>query len=304
MMVSKIRTSILIALAFFIIGTQAHAQTSLFLETDYIFPSSFKNVDQEKGGRGDAKVIQGGVQFPISVKQDEEKGLRAWSLSVGGTYTRLDNQGLSEDMVLSEILNGQIGLNHRRSLNEKWSLMGTVGAGVFLDSNDLSEARFENMLLQGGVVFIRHLRPNLDIGGGISLNNLMGYPMVFPALYLDWSLDREYHVSVSVMDEFEVLAGKQMNENLALNLTFEVKGALALLEQAGTDMMFTHNYITGGIQPKFTINESLTIPVTLGLSFRRAAMYNKRTLRGVFNEDYEPHFMASPYISASIMYGF
>lgn len=304
MMVSKIRTFILIALAFFTICIQAPAQTTLFFETDYIFPSSFKNIDQEKGGRGDAMVIQGGVQFPISIKQDKEKGLRAWSLSVGGAYARLNNQGLSEDMVLSEMLNGQISLNHKRSLNEKWSLMGTVGTGVFLDSYNLSQARFENVLLQGGVVFIRHLRPNLDIGGGLSLNNLMGYPMVFPALYLDWNLDKEYHVSVSVMDEFEVLAGKQMNENLALNLTFEVKGTLALLEQAEKDMMFTHNYITGGIQPKFTINESLTIPITLGFSFQRAAYYNKRTLKGVFNEDYEPHFMASPYISTSIVYEF
>src|SRR5690606_39793409 len=86
----------------------------------------------------------------------------------------MKNQHFSDPMV-SEIMNLQLGVYHLRPLNDKWSLRASAGIGIFTPSTDFSTVSFKNVLASGGIVFIRHLKPNLDIGGGVAINSSLGY---------------------------------------------------------------------------------------------------------------------------------
>jgi hypothetical protein len=76
--------------------------------------------------------------------------------------------------MVSEIMNLQLGIYHLRPLNDKWSVRAAVGMGVFTPSTDFSRIRFKNVLGSAGVVFIRHLKPNLAVGGRLGSEQLPG----------------------------------------------------------------------------------------------------------------------------------
>ena len=45
-----------------------------------------------------------------------------------------------------------------------------------------------------GVIFIHHFKSNLELGGGLAMNNSFGYPMLFPAIYFNWKTEGRYTV--------------------------------------------------------------------------------------------------------------
>lgn len=51
------------------------------------------------------------------------------------------------------------------------------------DGIGYSHLRFRNVLGSAGLVFVRRIFPNLELGAGLALNNAFGYPMALPALY-------------------------------------------------------------------------------------------------------------------------
>ena len=163
----------------------------------------------------------------------------------------MSNKKLPVTLCPSDMLNLQIGLTHTRPLNAKWSMLATVGAGLYMDSDNLSKARWDNILGQGAIVFILHLRPNLDLGVGAALNNTFGYPMLFPAFYFNWRLEGRYEVNVALIDAVRVSVGMKFNNHLKLSLVAEMDGMMALSERNGKKMYFTQQYVvTSGIHPR------------------------------------------------------
>lgn len=77
----------------------------VWLKTEYIGSSGFRDADNKKvGGKGDMKVIQGGVNIPVSMKMDENNHPTAWMVGLGASYASMDNKDLSEYME-SQIFN-------------------------------------------------------------------------------------------------------------------------------------------------------------------------------------------------------
>ena len=295
----------LLVISFFLLlGVKGYAQ--VFLNTEYIGTSNFRDENNVKtGGKGDARIISGGFKIPLSTKIDENGRPMAWAVGVGASYAKLVNKNLSEDICLSEILNTQVGLYHFRPLSTKWSMLAIAGIGIYTDSRSLSNIRFKHLLGQGGVVFIRHLKSNLDIGGGLALNNAFGYPMVFPAIYFNWGIAGRYSLRISMVEAVNITAGMNITENFDLNWVADMNAMLALVEKDGEDMIFTHQYITTGIQPNIKLGNSFSIPITVGISGYRPAFFQKRTLKDFFKDtEYDPYFSISPYVSLGLKYGF
>lgn len=286
--------------------TNITAQISF--KTEYFGKSNYRDEDNNPiaGSKGSAIVYQGRANIPLSKKTDSNNRPTLWGIGLSGTYASLDNENLAEDLVLSEIMNLQLGLFHLRPLNEKWSIMASIGAGIYTPDTRFSKIRYKNVLGNLGVVFIRHLKPNLEIGGGLAINNTFGYPMAFPAIYFNWHLAGKFTLKVAAMDGLEISGGYNMNDKLALNIVAEMNGQVALLEKDGKDMMFSHQYIVVGFRPEVKINSHFSIPVTAGFHALRSACYNKRSLKAVFNDgrEYDPYFQISPYLSAGIKYNF
>jgi len=289
-----------------LVGEQIKGQ--VFLKTEYIGSSGFKDINNQKtGGKGDALVMQGGLNIPFAVRKNENDQLTAWGVALGGSYTKMNNKGLSEHIPLSEILNLQLALSHIRPLNQKLSLLASLGVGMYMGTPSLSHASFDNVLASGGAFVIWHLRKNLDLGGGLAVNTTFGYPMVFPAFYVNWYIDGKYRVNLSMVNAVELTAGIQLNKYLDLNITAEMNGALALIKIDEEKKMFTHQYIVVGLQPQINIIKSLSIPLTLGITASRMAYCEDRTLKAFFKgmgREYDPHFTPAFYCSVGIRYGF
>lgn len=287
-----------------IMGVRSFSQISF--KTEYMSNSQYwHEIDEEHrekvgNSKGGAIVYQGGIKIPLSVKANSNGQKLIWAISAAESYTQLDNQNF-EDETLSEIMNFQLGLINLRPLNVRWSLLTVVGGGVYAPFTDLSKVDFDYILGNVGVIFIRHLKPNLDIGGGIAVNSTFGYPMVFPTMYLNWSLQSNYYVNVSMVTGLDIKSGYKFNDFFSLNIVANINGQLALLEKNGKDMMCTHQYITTGLSPEINFGKHICLSFVAGVNCVRPFYYNERSLRGMFTSD-NYYFGTSPYAAFGIIF--
>ncbi|WP_282918738.1 DUF6268 family outer membrane beta-barrel protein [Porphyromonas macacae] len=280
------------------------AQAQVYLKSEYIIPSKFKDEDKQNlGGKGGLSSIDGGLRIPVSIKMNENNRPTAWAVALGGTYASMHTKNLSEEYYLSEILNAQLGIMHLRLLNDKWSMLAVVGAGIF--TSELSKISGNSILGQGGILFIRHAKPNFDWGFGVSLNNALGYPMIFPSFYLNWELDGKYEFKLSMYNSFEIGVNTRINDYFKLGIVGESKGLMSAVKVNGRSMYFVTQYGYAGVQPEFRIEKSLSIPVTCGVSFSRDTYFQSKSLKAFYvSKDDYPHFGVSGYFAVGIKYGF
>lgn len=284
------------------------AQVQIDVKTEYLGRSNYRLTKDDKSenvgnSQGSALVHQANMTIPLSLKLNENKRPTLWNISLNAAYAKLDNKNFTEPLVVDEIVNVGLNLSHLRPLNERWSLMATVGGGIFTTNTDFSQVTFNNVLGNVGTVFIRHLKPNLDIGGGLMLNNSFGFPMVFPAFYLNWKTEGKYAVKIALMNGLDLSVGYDLHKNLRINLVAEMNGQTDLLKQHGKNKMFSHLYMIAGFRPEIKIGKSISIPLTAGVNMWRPAQITDRTLKSMF-QDKEYHFSASPYASAGLKMSF
>lgn len=284
------------------------AKAQIMFKTEYFGKSSYRisegdNSEKVGDSKGSAIVYQAGVNVPLSLKLDENNRPTMWAVSIGGAYANLNNDNFKEPLVIDEILNLGINLNYLRPLNNKWSMMASIGGGLFMPTTRLSQARFNNVLGNVGAIFICHLRPNLDLGGGAAFNNSFGFPMIFPTFYLDWKLEGRYNVKASMINGFEISGGYKVNDNISLNIVAEMNGQMAIVEEDDKDKIFTHQYIIAGFRPEIKLGKHIQIPITLGVSAVRPAEINDRKLKSLFR-DKSYYFQASPYGSIGLNINF
>jgi len=291
-----------------ILFTSIQSYAQVYLKTEYIGSSKFRDADNnETGGKGDAKIFSGGVQIPLSVKMNENNHPTAWGIGLGGSYTSFGNKRIPNEQCPSDMVNAQLTFTHLRPISKNWSILAALGAGAYTTDTDLSKVSMRNVLGHGGLIFIWHLRDNLDLGMGAAVNTSFGYPMAFPAIYLNWELRGRYEVKIQMMNAFEVSAGMNMHKNFKLSIIGEMGGSLALEKINGKKMMFTHQYMIAGLRPEFVFGKSFSIPVTLGISALRPAFYTERSLSAFFKEmgrEHDPHFPIAPYASVAFKYKF
>jgi hypothetical protein len=291
-----------------LIAASLGVNAQIVFKTEYFGRSGYRMTEGETNekvcnSKGSATVYQGAVNIPLSVKFNENNRPTRWSLNVGGAYVKLNNKDFTDPLVIDELLNFGISLNHLRPLNDKWSMMATIGGGIYMPGTNFSKMGFENVLGSVGVVFIRHLKPNLDLGGGLAINNSFGFPMLFPAVYLNWKTQGKYTVKVSMIKGLEVAAGYAVNKNLGLHLIAEMNGQTALLEQNGKNKIFSHAYLVAGFRPEIKLGDKLTIPVTVGINAWRPSGITDRKLKSMF-QDKEYYFQASLYASVGLKISF
>ena len=237
----------------------------------------------------------------LSQRKDKNNQPLIWGIGVAGVHVSLDNEYVTDELLQDEINDVSLSVYHMRALNEKWSMLADVGAGLY--SGQLNDAKFNQVLGNVGVLFIRHLKPNLDLGVGAALNNSFGYPMLFPAFYLEWMKEGKYTVQVSVMNGIDISLEYELKKYLSLNYIVGVDGQVALVEKEGVDRLFTHQYIVTGFQPEIKLGEKVSIPITAGISTLRPAQYYDRSLKGFFTSQ-EYYFRIAPYFSVGLMYNF
>lgn len=285
--------------------TDANAQITF--KTEYIGSSPLLDNDGNRIGEGKESVLvyKGGINLPLSTKVDERKRPTVWGVGAAASYTSFKNKKMSENLVLSEMLGIQAVLYHIRPLSEKWYMMANIGLEIYTPNTKLSKIRYRNFLGNVGVIFIRKMKTNLEIGFGAAINNTFGYPMLFPALYFNWMYEGYFIFSLSLMDGGEMSVKYNINKQLSLSLVAEMSGQGVMLKDNNREMMFSHQYIVTGFRPEFRVNKYISIPLTVGASMMRSAGFDERSLKGIFsNTGTDSDIKDSFYISGGIKIGF
>jgi hypothetical protein len=284
---------------------QVSFKTEFIGNSGYWFlPNGDKPKERIGDGTGSSIIYQGAFNMPISSKMNENNRPTVWGAGLSGTYASLNNKNFEDEMV-SKIMNLQVGIYHLRPLNDKWSMRASLGVGVFTPSANLSKIKFKNVLGSAGVIFIRHLKPNLAIGGGLAINSSLGYPMLFPAVYLNWKREGNFDLKAELIDGLDVSATYGFNKQVKLALAFEMNGQMALLEKDDRDKIFSHQYIVTGLRPEIKLGKTgLSMSAMVGLNLYRPASYSDRTLKGMFAGNNDYYFTVSPYASVGLKMGF
>ena len=287
------------------------------VKTEYIGNSEFYDaVADTNTGNGSAMIYSAGAMVPLSMQASAEddpyKRATIWGVALSGTFVKMDNHNFPIGKELpSQVMNLGATALHLRPLKERWSMLMALGIGSYTPENRLSAIRIdENVLANGALVFIWHWRPNLEIGGGVALNNSFGYPMVFPALYLKYKggFSDKFTIDVSLLDGTKVAFGYDYSENLSLKLVANIGGYSAYLRRNRQKEMFSSQTFFVGLEPEFKLGKHISIPVTFGGSFIRSGRYRERTLSAMFaseakNEDGSARssvFLPALYFAAGI----
>lgn len=298
-----------------LLGVNSFAQISV--KTEYISSSEFYDaVADTNTGNGSAMIYSVGAMVPLSMQASAEddpyKRATIWGVALSGTFVKMDNHNFPIGKELpSQVMNLGATALHLRPLKERWSMLMALGIGSYTPENRLSAIRIdENVLANGALVFIWHWRPNLEIGGGVALNNSFGYPMVFPALYLKYKggFSDKFTIDINLLDGTKVAFGYDYSENLSLKLVANIGGYSAYLRRNGQKEMFSSQTFFVGLEPEFKLGKHISIPVTFGGSFIRSGRYRERTLSAMFaseakNEDGSARssvFLPALYFAAGI----
>ena len=298
-----------------LLGVNSFAQISV--KTEYISNSEFYDaVADTNTGNGSAMIYSVGAMVPLSMQtpaeDDPYKRATIWGVALSGTFVKMDNQNFPIGKELpSQVMNLGATALHLRPLKERWSMLMALGIGSYTPENRLSAIRIdENVLANGALVFVWHWRPNLEIGGGVALNNSFGYPMVFPALYLKYKggFSDKFTIDINLLDGTKVAFGYDYSENLSLKLVANIGGYLAYLRRNEQKEMFSSQTFFVGLEPEFKLGKHISIPVTFGGSFIRSGRYRERTLSAMFaseakNEDGSARssvFLPALYFAAGI----
>ena len=304
-----------ITLIALLIVVSAFAQISV--KTEYIGNSKFYDaVADTNTGDGSATIYSAGAMVPLSMQASAEddpyKRATIWGVALSGTFVKMDNHNFPIGKELpSQVMNLGATALHLRPLKERWSMLMALGIGSYTPENQLSAIHIgENVLANGALVFVWHWRPNLEIGGGVALNNSFGFPMVFPAFYLKYKggFSDKFTIDVNLLDGAKVAFGYNYHKNLSLKLVANMGGYLAYLKRNGQKEMFSSQTFFVGLEPEFKLGKHISIPVTFGGSFIRSGRYRERTLSAMFaseakNEDGSARssvFLPALYFAAGI----
>ena len=293
----------------------AFAQISV--KAEYIGNSKFYDaVADTNTGDGSATIYSASAMLPLWTQAPDEedpyKRATVWGVALSGTFVKMENQNFPIGKELpSQVMNLGATALHLRPLKERWSMLMALGIGSYTPENQLSAIHIgENVLANGALVFVWHWRPNLEIGGGVALNNSFGFPMVFPAFYLKYKggFSDKFTIDVNLLDGAKVAFGYNYHKNLSLKLVANMGGYLAYLKRNGQKEMFSSQTFFVGLEPEFKIGKHISIPITAGAIFLRTGRYRKRALGAMFepeakNEDgtvRSSQFNPAFYFSAGI----
>ena len=305
------------AITFIMLCFVAKTFAQISVKTEYISSSKFYDaVADTNTGDGSAVIYSVGALVPLSMQAPKEddpyQRPTVWGVSLNGTFVQMNNHNfpLGKEHP-SQVMNLGVSAIHLRPLKERWSMLMALGAGSYTPENRLSAIRIgENVLANGAFILVWHLQPNLEIGGGVALNNSFGYPMVFPAFYLKYKggFSDKFTIDINLLDGTKVAFGYDYSENLSLKLVTNIGGYLAYLRRNGQKEMFSSQTFFVGLEPEFKIGKHVSIPLTVGGSLVRSGRYRERKLSAMFaseakNEDGSARssvFLPALYFAAGI----
>lgn len=284
-----------------LLGYYVSAQSgiSVELKTEYIpFSSYIRPEDSVKtNSKSNFKRADLNLSIPLSIKKDSSGRIKAWSLLLSGSYAKMTHKDYERQLFPDQMLNAQVGIQHMRPLGKKWSMMMTASVGAYTDLEQISS---DDILGQGGILFIRHFNPNLALGGGPVLTTAFGVPMILPWIYFDWKTNGKIKLNINFPEGME--AGYLFSDKFALKAVVNLSGMTVERNKDGKSMLLGYQQITAGIRPELKLNDKLSLRLTGGTALLRSFNENDRKIKSIFKDKKiaDPKFASTFYVAVSL----
>ena len=277
-----------------------------YFKTDYIPSSTFKEKGgDEKLGSGDLMRISGAYTLPLSVKKNELNQITALSATLSGAYSSMDNKGLARTLNPREIFNTNLTLSYLRPINDKWSLIGALGAGIYSEPNDVS---WKSVLVNGGLIFVYKINDKLGVGVGAGVTNSYGIPMAIPMVYLKYNLTGKYSITVDFALRLQVAGTVKFSDKFNLKLTaIEMDGISAVTELDGKKMVYSSMMMRSYLSPEYKLDKKSTLFAGIGGTWMRNSKLSERKLKSLwksFSDDDKYTYKPTAYFTIGYKYGF
>ncbi|WP_265132055.1 DUF6268 family outer membrane beta-barrel protein [Chryseobacterium oranimense] len=291
----------LLAAAGCLLGCWVSAQSGISgeLKTEYIpFSSYIRPEDSVKtNSKSNFKRADLNLSIPLSMKKDSSGRIKAWSVLLSGSYAKMTHKDYEKQLFPDQMLNAQTGIQHIRPLGKKWSMMMTASVGIY---TDLEQINSDDILGQGGVLFIRHFNPNLALGAGPVLTTAFGVPMILPWIYFDWKTNGKVKLNINFPEGME--AGYLFSDRFALKAVVNLSGMTVERNKDGKSMLLGYQQITAGIRPEVKLNDKLSLSLTGGTALLRSFSENDRKIKSIFKDKKmdDPKFATTFYAAVSL----
>jgi hypothetical protein len=97
----------------------------------------------------------------------------------------------------------------------------------------------------------------------------------------------------------------RLTDVLALRLLAQTRGMSAVVERNNETKIFTQQFTVIGLQPEIYVGKLFSIPIIAGVSVKREAYFQDRTLLSFYHtEENYPNFATSFYVSVGLKFFF
>lgn len=273
---------------------------------EYLTTSTCKDKAGDEHGSGSMMRFSGRYILPLSHRVNDAQQMRVWNATLSASYNLLDNKDEAVELNPDKVLNANLTVSHMRTLSERWSLLASLGCGVYAAPDDI---RWRSLLANGSFIFAYRLLDNLSIGIGGGLTNLYGAPMILPMGYLNWKTNGAYELTVDVANAPKVKVAKQMGRIAKVELTaIEMDGMSAVMRIDGKQKIYSCTMLKTSLGASFRMDGKTAAYVGVGGVWLRSCSLTDRNLKSFFksmgSDENKYRFGPSLRCSVGLRYSF
>lgn len=277
-----------------------------YVNYDCLTSSSLRDKDGNKYGAGNMQRISGRYTIPLSKTVNEREQPTAWSMTLAASYGMMDNRDGAQDWNPDRILNAGLSVAHVRPISERWSLIASLGGGIYASPEDVS---WQSLLASGAFIFVYHVHDNFSVGVGGGVTNSYGIPIVIPMGYLSWRTNGQYEVVIDMSNALKVQVATQFGKNVRMQLTaMEMDGMSAVMRVDDRQKLYSSVMISSGLNVSCRLFGKASVYAGVGGVWLRSADITDRSLKSFFksfsDDNDELCFAPSLRLSVGLRYGF
>ncbi|GJH40336.1 hypothetical protein RCZ04_08860 [Capnocytophaga sp. HP1101] len=246
------------------------------------------------------------VQLPIALQKyddDPYQRMKVWAISTDACFVKAREHSPATPY---ETMNLSAHLVHLRPLHTRWSLLMAMGIGAYTPANRLSAIVWkENVLGSGALLAIWHGSERLQIGAGVAVSTLLGYPMAFPSAFAEYKSDTwNAWAKGNFLEGGSASVGYRFNEYFTLNALADFSIYASFLRRNEQKTVFFTQHSIIALQPEFSIGKNLRFPFTIGIDLARTGTYKERQFNSFFTDNLGKNTEAkhSFYFSMSVVF--
>lgn len=267
--------------------------------------SKFQDSDHNDYGKGSMQQYNIRYNQPLSMRMSEDGRPIAWTASLSSTLSVLDNHGQAEQYNPDNVLNTSLTFSHIRPISKRWSIIASLGAGVYSATDDI---RWSSVLFNGACIFVYQATDYLSFGGGVGLTNAYGAPMVVPMAYMHWGRGKKTSINLTLTNGIKAVAAHNFNRQFTLTWNILDMNALTSIVSAEDKRkIYSSMMLRSYFQPTLRLTGKHSIYLSAGVNIVRTRKLTNRSIKNMFkmlDSDDRRHFAPAAYLAVGYRYGF